>query len=160
MPEPRRALLGGLAATVLTGVRSLRAEDAEPAVLRAALALENEAIALYGHGLRHGLLPSELRRYGLEFRGDHLGHRDTQVAILEERGHAAPPPGRASFGRPPAGLAFVRELLRVEVAAQDAYLALLRRIRTTDYRLTAAFVLADEVRHVTVWRKVLGLSLD
>jgi len=49
-------------------------------------ALEHEAIAIYDLGLRERLFPTGLREHAIEFRGDHLGHRDTQVAIVKERG--------------------------------------------------------------------------
>jgi len=50
----------------------------------------------------------------------------------------------------------VREALRIEIAAQDAYLALISQIHTNDYLLSAGFILVDEVRHVTVWQQVLA----
>jgi hypothetical protein len=42
---------------------------------------------------------------------------------------------------------------------QDAYTALISQIRPRDYQLSAAFILVDEVRHLTVWRRVLGLKI-
>jgi hypothetical protein len=59
----------------------------------------------------------------------------------------------------PPGDGFVREALEIEVAAQKAYTALISQIRTRDYLLSAAFILVDEVRHMTVWRRVLGLKI-
>lgn len=135
-------------------------EETDRAILEAALMLEHHAIALYDHGLRLGLVPRGLREYAVEFRGDHHGHRDTQVAILEERGARAPAPlARYDFSATRAGDAFVREALEIEVAAQDAYLTLVSGIRTDDYLLSAGFILIDEVRHVTVWRRSLGLAI-
>ena len=49
--------------------------------------------------------------------------------------------------------------MRIEIAAQEAYSALISQIRTKDYLLSAAFILVDEVRHETVWRRVLGLKI-
>ena len=54
---------------------------------------------------------------------------------------------------------FIRQALEVERAAQRAYSALVSQIGTRDYLLSAAFILVDEVRHITVWRRVLGLSI-
>jgi Ferritin-like domain len=137
-----------------------RTEDTDFALLYAALALEHHAIALYDQGLKSGLVPPGLKDYAVEFRGDHMGHRDTQIAIAEERG-----------GRPPAPLEhypmgplrnadeLIRQALEIEVAAQRAYLAVISQIRTKDYLLSAAFILVDEVRHMTVWRRVLGLKI-
>ena len=161
----RLARAAGVAAPVLAllGERALalpRGEETDMAILSAALALEHEAIALYELGLSRRLFPAGLRSYAVEFRGDHQGHRDTQIAIVEERG-----------GRPPAPLAeydigsvrnadeLIRKALLIEVAAQDAYGALISQIRTRDYLLSAAFILVDEVRHMTVWRRVLGVKI-
>ena len=156
----RGAGLAGPALALLEGrVRALpRSEETDLAVLRAAIALEHEAIAVYDHGLRRGAFAPGLKPYAVEFRADHLGHRDTQVAIAEERGGRAPAP-RASGGPLLHGDDLLRHALRVEVAAQQAYSALISQIRTKDYRLSAAFILIDEVRHETVWRRVLGLSI-
>jgi hypothetical protein len=150
-----------LALGVLDGtVPSLPRGDAtDMEVLAAALMLEHHAIALYGHGLERGLFPRGLRTYAVEFRGDHQGHRDTQVAILEERGGRAPAPLRYDFPHATPGDEFIQQALAIEVAAQEAYTALISQIRTDDYLLSAGFILIDEVRHMTVWRRVLGLKI-
>jgi len=170
VPESRRAFMlataraagvAGPALALLSGTAVPAAgEDTDLAVLSAALLIEHHAIALYGHGLKHALVPPGLRAYATEFRGDHQGHRDTQIAIMEERGAAAPGPrDDYDFGQAPAGDAFLRLALEIEDAAQRAYTALISGIRTRDYLLSAAFILVDEVRHQTVWRRVLGLRI-
>jgi hypothetical protein len=135
-----------------------RGEAADMAVLTASIALEHHAVALYDAGLARKLFPAGLREYALEFRGDHLGHRDTQIAIARERGGEPPEPlrdyGLGRLVRDSDEL--LREALEVEEAAQRAYLKIISQIRTRDYLLSAAFVLVDEVRHCTVWRRVLG----
>jgi hypothetical protein len=134
-----------------------RGQYTDVAVLDAALTIEHHAIALYTHTLQAGLVPVGLRRYAVEFVGDHKGHRDTQAAILEERGASAPrPPAAYDFGTFRAGDETIAQLLEIEIAAQRAYTALLSQIRTGDYLLSAAFILVDEVRHMTVWERVLG----
>ena len=151
---PALAVLEGRAGAL--GTR----EETDMTVLHGALMLEHHAIALYGYGLQRGLFPIRLRDYATEFRGDHQGHRDTQIAIMEERGGRAPEPrGDYDFGSAPAGDAFIRLALEIEVAAQLAYTGLIHRIGTRDYLLSAAFILVDEVRHMTVWRRVLGLPI-
>ena len=171
MAVARRTFLGRL--TLAAGVapplvglmqgRALalpRGEETDLAILHAALALEHQAIALYDAGLRRDLFPAGLRAYAVEFRGDHEGHRDTQIAIAEERGGKPPAPlARYDFGPLVAGEAFIGQALEVERAAQRAYSALVSQIGTRDYLLSAAFILVDEVRHITVWRRVLGLSI-
>jgi ferritin-like protein len=170
-PLPRRSFVARLAiaagmAPPLIGLiegRALaapRGEEKDLAILYAALALEHQAVAVYDVGLSRGLVPSGLRAYAVEFRGDHEGHRDTQIAIAEERGGRPPAPlARYDFGPLRAGDAFLRQALEVERAAQRAYSALVSEIATKDYLLSAAFILVDEVRHITVWRRVLGLSI-
>ena len=161
----RLARAAGVAAPVLGllegRVSALpRGEETDVAVLHAALALEHEAIALYDLGLKRSLFPPGLRSYAVEFRGDHLGHRDTQVAIAEERG-SRPPDPKPSYDFAPltSGDAVLRQAVEIELLAQDAYTALISQIRTRDYLLSAAFILVDEVRHLTVWRRVLGLKI-
>jgi rubrerythrin len=169
--EPRRdfvvrlARAAGVAAPVLAFLegtaRALpRSEETDMAILSAALVLEHQAIAVYDHGLARNLFSLGLRTYAVEFRGDHLGHRDTQIAILEERGGRSPAPrAEYDFGPMRTGDDLVRRALEIEVAAQKAYTALISQIRTKDYLLSAAFILVDEVRHMTVWQRVLGLRI-
>ena len=135
-----------------------RTESTDMAILEAAVALEEQAIAIYDEGARHGLVPTGLRHYAVEFRGDHVGHRDTQIAILEERGGRAPRPPKNGLSLA-AGDEWIRQALTIEIAAQDAYGALISQIGTKDYLLSAAFILVDEIRHMTVWRRALGLKI-
>jgi hypothetical protein len=134
-----------------------RGEETDLAVLDGALALEHEAIAVYDLGIRERLFPVGLREHAVEFRGDHLGHRDTQVAIAKERGGrpAAPLP-HYHLGDVRGGDDMLRLAVDIELAAQKAYTALISQIRSGDYLLSAAFILIDEVRHLTVWRRSLG----
>ena len=82
----RLARIAGVAPAVLglldgTARAFRRGEEADLAVLDAAVAIEHHAIALYDAGLKRGLFPPGLRGYAVEVRGDHIGHRDTQIAI-------------------------------------------------------------------------------
>lgn len=157
----RAAGIASVALGVLDGSASAlpRGEETDMEILSAALMIEHHAIALYAHGLERGLFPRGLRAYAVEFRGDHLGHRDTQIAILEERGAGAPPALAYDFPAARPGDAFIQQALEIEVAAQLAYTGLISQIRTDDYLLSAGFILVDEVRHMTVWRRVLGLRI-
>lgn len=137
-----------------------RSEETDIAILHAALSLEHEAISLYGDALARDLVPSGLREYAVEFKGAHEGHRDTQIEILRERGVEAQPAHRAARIRETtANDAVLRRLLTIEAAAEAAYLRLIGHIRTNDYLLSAAFIVVDEARHQTVWRRALGLSI-
>lgn len=161
----RLALTAGVAPAVLgllegTAEALPKGEETDLAILYAALALEHEAIAIYDLGLRRSLFPPGLRRYAVEFVGDHNGHRDTQVAIAEERGGRPPEPlPHYELGPFGTGDDVIRRALEIEVAAQRAYQALISQIGARDYLLSAAFILVDEVRHMTVWRRVLGLKI-
>ena len=171
MAEPRRdfvlriAKAAGVAAPALAVIEGTAAalpksDAVDLEVLYAALTLEHHAIALYDEGLKRSLFPPGLRSYAVEFRGDHMGHRDTQIAIAEERGgHPPGPQAHYDLGTLPTADRLIREALLIEVAAQEAYTALISRIRTKDYLLSAAFILVDEVRHMTVWQRVLGVKI-
>ncbi|MCL4818013.1 MAG: ferritin-like domain-containing protein [Vicinamibacteria bacterium] len=169
MAESRRAALrrvAGLAGLslpvvdLLGGARVRASEGLDLEILGAALALEHHALAIYEHGLERGLFPPGLRDYAVEFRGDHLGHRDTQVALMEERGGRAPEAKRDyGLGRFDTAERLLKEALTIEVVAQDAYLRLIGNIRTDDYQLAAAFILVDEVRHATVWKRATGARI-
>ena len=169
-PVPRRAFVlrmarvAGVAPAVLglldgTGEALPRGEETDLAVLYAALAIEHHAIALYDAGLRAGLFPPGLRAHAVEFRGDHLGHRDTQVAIAEERGGRPPGPRSGYSFRFRSADDLIAQALEIEIVAQEAYTALISQIRTKDYLLSAGFILVDEVRHMTAWKRVLGLRI-
>jgi len=137
-----------------------RDEGTELAILNCALALEHQAVAVYDFGLEEGLFARNLRSYADEFRGDHVGHRDTQISIVEERGgHAVSPLHHYEFGRLRGGDTVLRAALSIEIAAQRAYSTLISEIQTKDYLLSAAFILVDEVRHETIWRRALGLKI-
>lgn len=137
-----------------------KSEDTDIAILNAALGLEHEAIGLYRDALSRNLVPTGLREYAVEFKGAHEGHRDTQVEILRERGVAAAEPHPVDpIRETSAGDAVVRRLLSVEAAAESAYLRLIGHIRTSDYLLSAGFIVVDEARHQTIWRRALGLSI-
>jgi hypothetical protein len=157
----RGAAVAGPVLSLLEGELAAlpRNEDTDFAVLYASLALEHQAIALYESGLASGLFPAGLRGYATEFVGDHQGHRDTQIAIAEERGGTPPPPPPSRFGPWRNADQLIRDALEIEIAAQEAYTTLISQIRTKDYLLSAAFILVDEVRHMTVWQRVLGIRI-
>lgn len=137
-----------------------RGEGTDLEILNAAIALEHHAIALYDAALAGKVLEGGLQKYAVEFRGDHMGHRDTQLAIIRERGgRPVGPPTRPDLGALGDPTEIVQGALEVELAAQKAYTGLISQIRTKDYLLSAAFILVDEVRHMTVWRRVLGLRI-
>jgi hypothetical protein len=79
---------------------------------------------------------------------------------MEERGaRATEPLSSYAFGAVRDGDELIRKALLIEIAAQEAYTTLISQIRIKDYLLSAAFILVDEVRHMTVWRRVLGIRI-
>ena len=171
MVSPRREFIRGAFIRAGASIAVLRllegqvdalpkSEETDIAILNAALGLEHEAIGLYADALSRNLIPSGLREYAVEFKGAHEGHRDTQVDILRERGVTAVAPHRIDpIREAAAGDAVIRRLLSVEAAAEAAYLRLIGHIRTNDYLLSAGFIVVDEARHQTIWRRALGLSI-
>ena len=137
-----------------------RNEETDIAILNAALGLEHEAIGVYADALSRNLVPAGLREFAVEFKGAHEGHRDTQVEILRERGVTAVGPHKVDpIREASAGDGVLRRLLSIENAAESAYLRLIGQIRTNDYLLSAGFIVVDEARHQTIWRRALGLSI-
>jgi len=144
----------------LAGRSHAAADETDFAVLFAAINMENQAIDLYTRGLERGFFAERRAEQAADFRGDHVGHRDTQVEIALERGGPVPRrPARYPFDPGDDPRAWTREARRMEQAAIDAYSGVLRRIRDRDQRLAAAYILVDEVRHVTAWSAALGLRL-
>jgi hypothetical protein len=145
---------------VIGGAPAAAGEDADMAILYAAIGMEQQAIDLYERGVDGGMFAGRYRDLAAAFRGDHVGHRDTQIQIARERGGRAPDEERRYPYRPRGEAeAWIREALRMELAAEDAYSTVLRRIDDADQRLAAAYILVDEVQHLTVWREVLGVRL-
>lgn len=153
----RGAAASALAVLLGEAAAAAPSEEGDLEILNVALALEHEAIALYSMGLKNNLVPVGLRDWAVEFRGDHEGHRDTQVALARERGgRPAEPLAHYEFGRIHGGTSWIRLALEVEHQATKAYSSVLPQIAARDYLLSAAFIVVDEVRHLTVWKKVLG----
>jgi len=148
------------ALAVLAGRPAAAADETDFAVLYAAINMESQAVDLYDRGLERGFFSARRAAQAADFRGDHLGHRDTQIGIARERGGRVPEaPARYPYTPPDDPTAWIREARRMEQAAIDAYSGVLRRIGDRDQRLVAAYILVDEVRHVTAWSAALGMRL-
>jgi len=129
-------------------------------ILNAALALEHQAIALYSIGLSRNLVPVTMRERAIEFRGDHQGHRDTQIALSRERGGTPVAAlARYDFGHVEGGRGWLKKAMDVELAAQQAYAKVIPAITAKDYQLAASFIVVDEVRHLTVWKSAFGSKI-
>jgi len=156
----RMAGAAPVALGVFAGSRAAAGDETDVAILYAAIGMEQQAIDLYERGLDRGMFTGRYRDLAVDFRGDHVGHRDTQIEIARERGGRVPEEERRYPYRPRGDAeSWIREALRMELAAEDAYSTVLRRIGDADQRLAAAYILVDEVQHLTVWRDVLGVRL-
>jgi hypothetical protein len=161
----RLALAAGVAPAIVSLLQGTAealppGEESDIRILNAAIVLEHQAAAVYEVGLSRGFFAGADRNHAISFRADHMSHRDTQIAISKKRGGNPPGPrSHYEFEGMAAGQAAVRVALGVEVGAQEAYSTLLSHIGTMDYLLSAAFILVDEIRHMTVWRQVLGYKI-
>lgn len=133
-----------------------RGADGAPddrAILAVALRLEHEAIAAYQTAARSGLLKGEGLDMATSFLRDHERHRDVLAAFLRRLGV---PPERARTDYAFGTLTSVADILglaeRLEQGALDAYLGHAGALTQSDVLDTAAGILADETRHVTVLR--------
>lgn len=146
-------LLGGT--EVLTLGQS---PERDSTILSAALYLEHEAIAAYQAGADSGLLPSGVLPVAVAFMDDHRYHRDGIIGALRTLG-GTPAEERNSyrFGGLSHANDVVKLALRLEHGAATAYTTLASSVQNKTVLNFAAHVLADEVRHATVLRNVLGL---
>lgn len=144
----------------LSGRQAAGSDATDFAILFAAINMEHQAIDLYSRGLERGFFDGRRAEQAADFRGDHLGHRDTQIEIALERGGRVPrTPARYPYDPGGDPRDWIREARRMEQAAIDAYAVVLRRIGDRDHRLAAAYILVDEIRHVTEWSAALGLRI-
>ena len=151
----------GLAALTIGGtppVAFSQSVDGDLGILTAALYLEQEAIAAYQAGAESGLLPEALLKAAVAFQADHKHHRDGLMGAIKTLG-GTPLEARNkySFGRLKSDKDILKLARNLEQGAVDAYSTLASSIENRTVLDFAAHVLADEVRHVTVLKSVLGL---
>ena len=127
-------------------------------ILNAALYLEHEAIAAYGAGAGSGLLSADVLKVAAAFMDDHQYHRDGIAGVIRTLGQtpAEAKPGYR-FGRLRDASDILKLALRLEQGAATAYRTLASSVQNKTVLNFAAHVLADEVRHATVLRRVLDL---
>ena len=127
-------------------------------ILSAALYLEHEAVAAYQAGASSGLLSSDVLQVAAAFMDDHQYHRDGIMSAIQTLG-GTPADARESyrFGRLSHADGILRLALRLEQGAVAAYTTLASSIQNKTVLNFSAHVLADEVRHASVLRSVLGL---
>ena len=165
----RRDALRGLTLLGCTGIASLtiggsprvafgQSVGGDIGILLAALYLEQEAIAAYQAGAESGLLPDALLKAAVAFQADHKHHRDGIIGAIKTLGGTPiEPQNKYSFGRLKSDKDILKLARNLEQGAIDAYANLASSIQNRTVLDFAAHVLADEVRHVTVLKSVLGI---
>ncbi|CAN5642021.1 ferritin-like domain-containing protein [soil metagenome] len=159
----RLALAGSAGVVLLTiggGSRIAYGQsvDGDLGILSAALYLEHEAIAAYQAGAESKLLPDNVLKVAVAFQSDHKRHRDGIVGAIQTLGGTPlEAEKRYRFGQLKSDKDILRLAYRLEQGAVDAYATLASNIQNRTVLDYAAHVLADEVRHATVLKSVLGM---
>ena len=126
-------------------------------ILSPALYLEHEAIASYHFGIDSKLLSGKHQEFAIAFQSDHKYHRDGIVgAIRTLGGEPAGPKKEFNFGRIKSDADFARLVRGYELDFVRAYSSLAANVQNKGVLNFAAYILADEVRHLTVWNHELG----
>jgi len=130
------------------------------AILNVALGLELQAIAAYQAGAESKLLSGDVLAEALSFQNDHKRHRDTMIELIKWNGGTAVAPlAHYDFGTITSANDILKLAAKLEQGAEDAYLAHAAKLQSAVILNDAALILVDEVRHVTVLRQALGLSV-
>lgn len=152
---------GGAGLILLTlKPRLVLAQSAEIdlSILSPALYLEHEAIASYQFGIDRKLLSDKHQNFAIAFMSDHMYHRDGLVgAIRTLGGEPTGPKKEFNFGRIKSDTDFARLVRGYEQDFVRAYSTLAANVQNKGVLTFAAYVLADEVRHLTVWNHELGI---
>lgn len=166
--ESRRAALkllagaAGAAAAAVFRPEKLGAQSKEGdlSIVSAALCLENQAVAAYQFGIASKkLLSADQLRYAIAFQADEAYHRDGLLGAIKKLGGEPVPPLRDyGFGEAKSATQFMRVVHGLEEDFIRAYGNLAANVDSKGVLDFAAHILADEVRHLTVWHHELGLA--
>lgn len=153
------ALLAGQDRLALISSARAQSPNNDVAILNAALAAEQEAIAAYQLGAASGLLQKPVLDLAVQFQGHHKEHADALAATVKKLG-GTPNEARKAYSFPTEKLkkqadvlAFAAEL---EKGAVSAYLGAVPILTNRDLAKVAASILGDEAMHWAVLRQVLG----
>lgn len=149
----------GLALLTLTP-RTVWAQSLEGdlSILSAALYLEHEAVAAYQFGIDSKLLSGAQLKYAVAFQSDELYHRDGLAGgIRALGGEPTEPNQRFHFGKIKSAPDFMRMVHLLEQDFIRAYSTLAANLQNKGVLNFAAHILADEVRHLTIWHHELGI---
>jgi rubrerythrin len=153
------ALLAGQDRLALIGSAKAETPNNDVAILNAALAAEQEAIAAYQLGATSGLLHKSVLDLAVQFQGHHKEHADALAATVKKLG-GTPNEAKTSYSFPTQKLkkqadvvAFAAEL---EKGAVSAYLGAVPILADRELAKVAASILGDEAMHWAVLRQALG----
>jgi len=164
----RRQLLylGGLtmAASALAepmpGVSAEQKFAGDLAILNVALGLEHQAIAAYDAGAGSKLLTPDQLKLAVSFQNDHKRHRNVLVKFIRRfGGKPVDPESKYDFGTITSATDIVKLAHKLEEGAAKAYLTHAYKLQSIEILDAAVPILVDEVRHTTVFRQLLGLSV-
>ncbi len=166
-PKSRREALKLIAGAGAVGValltlkpRVLCAQSlhGDLSILSAAFYLEHEAVAAYRFGIDSKLLSGAQLKYAAAFQSDELYHRDGLAGgIRALGGEPTEPDQRFHFGKIKSAPDFMHMVHLLEQDFIRAYSTLAANLQNKGVLNFAAYILADEVRHLTVWHHELGI---
>jgi len=144
----------------LPGVSADQKFAGDLAILNVALGLEHQAIAAYDAGAKSNLLSPDQLKVAVSFQTDHKRHRDALVKYLRRFGGTpVDPKSSYDFGKIASAIDILKLAHSLEEGAAGAYLAHAYKLESSEILNAAVPILADEVRHTTVFRLLLGLSV-
>jgi hypothetical protein len=130
------------------------------AILNVALGLEHQAIAAYDAGAKSKLLSPDQLKMAVSFQTDHKRHRDTLIQYIRRFGGApVEPKSSYDFGTITSAADILKLAHSLEAGAAGAYLANAYKLESSEILNAAVPILVDEVRHTTVFKLLLGLSV-
>lgn len=153
------ALLAGRERLVPIGAANAKTPNNDVAILNAALAAEQEAIAAYQLGATSGLLQKPVLDLAIQFQGHHKEHAAALAATVKKLG-GEPVAAKSAYTFPVAKLKTQADVLgfaaELEKGAVSAYLGAIPILDDRDLAKVAASILGDEAMHWAVLRQALG----
>lgn len=153
------ALLAGQERLAPIGTAHAKAPNNDVAILNAALAAEQEAIAAYQLGATSGLLQKPVLELAVQFQGHHKEHAAALAATVKKLG-GEPVAAKTAYTFPVAKLKTQADVLgfaaELEKGAVSAYLGAIPILDDRDLAKVAASILGDEAMHWAVLRQALG----
>jgi rubrerythrin len=135
-----------------------QSKEGDLSILSAALALEHEAVAAYQFGIDSEKLSAEQLKYAVAFQGDESYHRDGLIGAIKTLGGEPVEPRKDyGFGQARSATDFIRVVHMLEQDFIRVYAIHAASVQNKDVLNFAARILADEVRHLTVWQHELGI---